>query len=59
MFFVKDKKLTDYALDASIIHALNAMNIIHPSRTQAEVLPLALAGQDVLVRAKTGSFVSP
>lgn len=55
MFFVKDKKLTDYALDASIIQALNAMNIIHPSRTQAEVLPLALAGQDVLVRAKTGS----
>lgn len=50
-----NKLFSDFAIDATIISALKSNNILHPSKTQAEVLPHGLQGKDVLVRAKTGS----
>lgn len=50
-----DRLFSDFKIDATIIDALKSNNILHPSKTQAEVLPHALEGKDVLVRAKTGT----
>lgn len=42
-------------LDARLGHALAQMGLSAPTAVQCAVLPLALAGRDVLVRAPTGS----
>ncbi|KAJ1730069.1 ATP-dependent DNA/RNA helicase [Coemansia sp. Benny D160-2] len=42
-------------LDDRLLRALGSMGIVHPTLVQAKAIPLALAGKDVLARAKTGS----
>ncbi|KAJ2416286.1 ATP-dependent DNA/RNA helicase [Coemansia sp. RSA 2530] len=52
-----DKKATFQALDLDdrLLRALGRMKLVHPTLVQAKAIPLALAGKDVLARAKTGS----
>lgn len=45
----------DFGLDRRLIKALSKLSIVYPTLVQAKTIPLALAGKDVLVRAKTGS----
>jgi ATP-dependent RNA helicase DDX56/DBP9 len=45
----------DFGLDRRLIKALSKMGMTYPTLVQAKTIPLALAGKDVLVRAKTGS----
>lgn len=45
----------DFGLDRRLIKALSKMSIIYPTLVQAKTIPLALAGKDLLVRARTGS----
>ncbi|CAG8632741.1 2945_t:CDS:10, partial [Dentiscutata heterogama] len=42
-------------LDPRISRALSKLNFHKPTLIQAEAIPLALAGKDILARAKTGS----
>ncbi|KAJ2389513.1 ATP-dependent DNA/RNA helicase, partial [Coemansia sp. RSA 2559] len=42
-------------LDDRLLRALGSMGLVHPTLVQAKGIPLALAGKDVLARAKTGS----
>ncbi|KAJ1727614.1 ATP-dependent DNA/RNA helicase [Coemansia biformis] len=42
-------------LDDRLLRALGSMGLVHPTLVQAKAIPLALAGKDVLARAKTGS----
>ncbi|KAJ2716102.1 ATP-dependent DNA/RNA helicase [Coemansia spiralis] len=52
-----DKKASFQALDLDdrLLRALGSMGLVHPTLVQAKAIPLALAGKDVLARAKTGS----
>ena len=45
----------DFGLDRRLIKALSKLSIIYPTLVQSKTIPLALAGKDILVRAKTGS----
>ncbi len=49
------KTFTDYGVDADIAQALAAAGITHPFPIQAMTLPLALAGNDIIGQAKTGT----
>ncbi|KAJ2556233.1 ATP-dependent DNA/RNA helicase [Coemansia sp. RSA 1933] len=42
-------------LDDRLLRALGSIGLVHPTLVQAKAIPLALAGKDVLARAKTGS----
>lgn len=44
-----------HLLDVRVLRALAHLSFSHPTPVQAQVLPLALAGSDVLARAQTGS----
>jgi len=44
-----------FGLDKRITKALAKMGLIRPTLVQAEVIPLALKGKDVLVKSATGS----
>ncbi|KAJ1718200.1 ATP-dependent DNA/RNA helicase, partial [Coemansia erecta] len=52
-----DKQATFLSLDLDdrLLRALGQMGLVHPTLVQAKAIPLALAGKDVLARAKTGS----
>ncbi|KAI8319013.1 ATP-dependent RNA helicase dbp9 [Martensiomyces pterosporus] len=57
-----DEKLLDVKatfqsldLDDRLLRALGKMELVHPTLVQAKAVPLALAGKDILARAKTGS----
>ncbi|KAJ2158244.1 ATP-dependent DNA/RNA helicase [Coemansia sp. RSA 552] len=52
-----DKEATFLSLDLDdrLLRALGSMKLVHPTLVQAKAIPLALAGKDVLARAKTGS----
>uniref|UniRef100_A0A7S3CYQ8 RNA helicase n=1 Tax=Palpitomonas bilix TaxID=652834 RepID=A0A7S3CYQ8_9EUKA len=45
----------DLGLDPRLRKAVARMNLLHPSLIQAQSIPLALQGKDILARAKTGS----
>ncbi|KAG9296379.1 hypothetical protein G9A89_014971 [Geosiphon pyriformis] len=42
-------------LDPRLLRALSKLNFVKPTLIQEKAIPLALAGKDVLARAKTGS----
>lgn len=44
-----------HIIDARILKALADLGLVRPTPVQAEVIPLALEGKDVLARARTGS----
>ncbi|EGE00378.1 ATP-dependent RNA helicase DBP9 [Trichophyton tonsurans CBS 112818] len=45
----------DFGLDPRLLQALTSQNFSKPTLVQAEAIPLALSGKDILARAKTGS----
>ena len=44
-----------FGLDPRLMKAIKKMGYTHPTLIQAEAIPLALQGKDILARAKTGS----
>ncbi|MBT00281.1 MAG: RNA helicase [Oceanospirillaceae bacterium] len=44
-----------FQLHERLLKALDAQGITHPTQVQAETLPRAMAGQDLMVSAETGS----
>jgi len=53
--FSTDRSFADLGLDAHILKAIDKLGFKHPTLIQAELIPLALAGRDVLGQAKTGT----
>jgi ATP-dependent RNA helicase DDX56/DBP9 len=44
-----------HLLDARLLRALADFKFLHPTLVQAKAIPLALAGKDILAKARTGS----
>src|SRR5690606_37860117 len=53
--FQLDKTFADLGLKEEILGAIRGLGFEHPTRIQAELVPLALTGQDILGQAKTGT----
>ena len=51
----KDGSFTGLGLDARLLQAIAKQNYSAPTLVQRKAIPLAIAGKDVLARAKTGS----
>ncbi|RFU30627.1 hypothetical protein B7463_g5729, partial [Scytalidium lignicola] len=51
----KDIAFSDLGLNPLLLQAITKQNFKNPTLVQIEAIPLALAGRDLLVRAKTGS----
>ena len=51
----KDESFVGLGLDARILQAIAKQNYTTPTLVQRKAIPLAIAGRDVLARAKTGS----
>ncbi|KAG5455796.1 MAG: P-loop containing nucleoside triphosphate hydrolase protein, partial [Olpidium bornovanus] len=49
------KRFSDFDLDTRLLRALAKLGMAEPTPVQAEAVPIALKGKDVLARAKTGS----
>ncbi|KWX71332.1 DEAD/DEAH box helicase [Paenibacillus jilunlii] len=45
----------DYGLNEEIIRALDVLNYLEPTEVQSKVIPVALKGQDLIVKSQTGS----
>lgn len=52
---IKDETFTGLGLDARLLQAIAQQNYTVPTLVQRRAIPLAIAGKDVLARAKTGS----
>lgn len=50
-----DLSFTDLGLDGRLLQAVAKLNYEKPTLAQRKAIPLALTGQDVLLKAKTGS----
>lgn len=48
-------KFSDLGLDSRLLQAIATQKFHSPTLVQSKVIPLALNGQDVLAKAKTGS----
>lgn len=51
----KDESFAGLGLDARLLQAIAKQNYSAPTLVQRKAIPLAIAGKDVLARAKTGS----
>lgn len=51
----KDESFASLGLDARLLQAIAKQNYSAPTLVQRKAIPLAIAGKDVLARAKTGS----
>lgn len=51
----KDQTFATYDLDPRLSRALAMLKYTHPTQVQAQAIPAALAGKDILARARTGS----
>lgn len=49
------RSFEDLKLDPRLLQALTQQKFTKPTLVQAEAIPLALSGKDILARAKTGS----
>jgi ATP-dependent RNA helicase DeaD len=49
------KKFEEMNLDRELIETLKGIHITDPTEVQQEAIPAALAGEDIIVRAKTGT----
>jgi ATP-dependent RNA helicase DDX56/DBP9 len=45
----------DFGLDKRLVKALSKMGFIYPTPVQAQCIPVAMQGRDVLVKSRTGS----
>lgn len=52
---MSEKHFTDYQLSEEIVRALNNLGYETPTEVQAEVIPVALEGKDLVVKSQTGS----
>jgi len=52
---MKKIKFDDYSLDNEILKALNILKFEEVTQVQGQVIPLALANKDVVVKSQTGS----
>ena len=50
-----DKKFSELGLSHSIVAAVQKIGFVHPTPIQAAVIPVAMAGRDVIGLAETGS----
>lgn len=55
VLIMQEKKFQDFNLNEDIIKSVKVLGYETPSPVQAEVIPLALLGSDVIVKAQTGS----
>lgn len=53
--FQLDKTFKDLGLKQSILDTVAELGFEHPTKIQAEMVPLALTGKDILGQAKTGT----
>lgn len=53
--FMLDKTFNDLGLNEDILAAIRGLGFEHPTKIQAELVPLALTGKDILGQAKTGT----
>ena len=53
--FETDKTFADLGLKESITRAMDDLGFVHPTKIQAELIPLAMTGVDILGQAKTGT----
>lgn len=53
--FAEDKQFRDLGLEERLLRALDDMGFVHPTLVQDQLIPLALAGRDVLGQARTGT----
>ena len=53
--FCLDKTFADLELSEEVLRAIDAMGFKHPTKIQAELVPLAMTGVDILGQAKTGT----
>lgn len=44
-----------FDFDPRLSRAIAQMQFVHPTLVQAKAIPLAMAGKDILARARTGS----
>ncbi|KAI8137067.1 P-loop containing nucleoside triphosphate hydrolase protein, partial [Fennellomyces sp. T-0311] len=51
----KDQTFASFDLDPRLSRAVAQLEFSHPTLVQAKAIPLALAGKDILARARTGS----
>ncbi|RKP22214.1 P-loop containing nucleoside triphosphate hydrolase protein, partial [Syncephalis pseudoplumigaleata] len=51
----EEETFATYTLDPRLLRALAKLGYEHPTLVQAKAIPLALAGKDLLARARTGS----
>ena len=51
----KISKFEELGLDPRLLRALSKLSFVKPTPIQSHVIPLALAGKDILARARTGS----
>ena len=49
------KQFNEYALDESLLKAIDLLGFKAPTKVQAEVIPLLLEKQDIIVNSQTGS----
>ncbi|MCC6660031.1 MAG: DEAD/DEAH box helicase [Phycisphaerales bacterium] len=50
-----EKTFTDLGLRSSVVKGVDAMGFKHPTAIQAQLIPVALSGRDILGQAKTGT----
>jgi ATP-dependent RNA helicase RhlE len=50
-----DKPFSELGLSAAILHLVERIGFVHPTPIQAAVIPVALAGRDLVGLAETGS----
>ncbi|KAG0165085.1 ATP-dependent DNA/RNA helicase [Apophysomyces sp. BC1034] len=51
----KNQTFASFDFDPRLARAIAQLNFTHPTLIQAKAIPLALAGKDILARARTGS----
>lgn len=52
---MSELQFRDYALNEEIIRALDTLQYLTPTEVQSKVIPVALTGQDLIVKSQTGS----
>jgi ATP-dependent RNA helicase DeaD len=53
--FELDKTFADLGLRKEVVDAIDKLGFKHPTKIQAELIPLAMTGVDILGQAKTGT----
>ncbi|KAI9488404.1 P-loop containing nucleoside triphosphate hydrolase protein [Zychaea mexicana] len=51
----KEQTFASFDFDPRLSRAIAQLEFTHPTLVQAKAIPLALAGKDILARARTGS----